>query len=115
MRSSKVLKREKIRKSIRRKVSGSAEIPRLSVFKSNKAIYVQFIDDTQGHTLLQGSSTELGKKSVNVAICREVGEKIGAKAKEKGLDKVVFDRGGYPYHGRVKALAEGVRKAGIVF
>ncbi len=112
---SKLKRRTRIRKGIRRKISGTAETPRVSVYRSNKAIYAQIIDDVKGHTLAAASSKELGKESINVSISKEVGLKLAEKAKTSGIEKVVFDRGGYPYHGKVKALAEGAREGGLKF
>jgi large subunit ribosomal protein L18 len=112
---SKTARRSRIKKGIRRKISGTAETPRISVFKSNRAIYAQLVDDLAGHTLAAASSKELGKEIVNVEISKEVGKKFGEKAKAAGIEKVVFDRNGYPYHGKVKAFAEGAREAGLKF
>lgn len=105
---------------IRKEVFGTPERPRLSVYRSLNHIYAQIIDDSRGNTLVAAStldkdlSTEKGHKG-NVSMAKKVGELIAKKAIEKGLKKVVFDRGGYLYHGRVKALAEGARKAGLEF
>lgn len=105
---------------IRKKVSGSAERPRLSVYRSLNHIYVQIIDDSRGNTLVAASTLdkdfneEKGHKG-NVSMAKKVGQLIAKRALEKGLKKVVFDRGGYVYHGRVKALAEGAREAGLEF
>lgn len=111
---NKVKRRFRIRKGIRNKIIGSAEKPRLCVFKSNTSIYAQIINDDQGHTLAAASSKELDKPGqANVEVSKSVGKKLGAIAKEKGITQVVFDRGGYLYHGRVKALAEGAREAGL--
>lgn len=112
---SKTARRTRIKKGIRRKVSGTSEAPRISVFKSNKAIYAQLVDDTKGHTLAFASSKELGKEGVNVEVSKEVGKKFGEKAIAAGAEKVVFDRNGYPYHGKVKAFADGAREAGLKF
>lgn len=101
---------------VRGRITGSTERPRLSVFRSNRDIYAQVIDDMAGATLVSASSREVkeaGLKKSDVA--GKVGEILAAKAKEKNIDKVVFDRGSYLYHGRVKALADGVRKGGIQF
>ena len=104
---------------VRKKVFGTPERPRLVVYRSLKHIYAQIIDDTIGHTLVAASSLDKefpkGKRGSNVEGARIVGELIGKKAIEKGIKKVVFDRGGYKYHGRVKALAEGARAAGLEF
>jgi len=112
---TKTARRARIRKGIRRKISGTAETPRISVFKSNKAIYAQLVDDIKGHTLTSASSRELGKSVVNIEVSKEVGKKFGEKAKAAGVETVVFDRNGYPYHGKVKAFAEGAREAGLKF
>lgn len=127
-------------KRIRAKISGTAEVPRLSVFRSNKHIYAQLINDQKGHTILSANDLELKKSerphhpfakakpnkkkksketkkplSGKVALAYQVGKLIAKKAKKQGIKKVVFDRGGYKYHGRVKALAEGAREAGLEF
>lgn len=112
---SKFERRKKIKLGIRKKISGTAESPRISVYRSNKAIYAQIIDDISGRTLAAASSKELGSEVVNVAISSEVGKKLAEKATAAGIQKVVFDRGGYPYHGKVKALAEGAREGGLKF
>lgn len=118
MATVKDLKRFKIKARIRSRVSGTAERPRMSVFRSNKEIYVQLVDDLSGTTLLAASSKEKGiaeDKSPKVDVSRKVGKLIAERAKEAGLTKVVFDRNGYLYHGRVKALAEGAREEGLQF
>lgn len=107
-------------KRIRKKVFGTSERPRLCVYKSLKYIYAQIIDDEKGHTLVAASSLEPEIKSrlsstKSVEAAEYVGRVIAERAKEKGITKVVFDRGGYPYHGRVKALAEAARQAGLEF
>ncbi len=112
---SKFQRRKRIKLGIRRKISGTAERPRLSVFRSNRAIYAQVIDDVKGVTMTSISSKEIGKDVLNIASSKEVGIKLAEKVKEAGLDTLVFDRNGYPYHGRVKAFAEGVREGGIKF
>ncbi len=117
MESLKVQRRNGVRKRIRKHIKGDASCPRLSVFRSNKQIYAQIIDDTAGHTLVSASSRDLSAdakmKKADQAL--EVGKLLGAKAVSAGLSKVVFDRGGYLYHGRVKSLAEGARSAGLKF
>ncbi len=100
---------------IRSKISGTPEVPRLNVFRSNKAIYVQIIDDVNQKTLVSASSKELNLKSNNIEAATKVGELIGKKAKDAKITEVVFDRGGYVYHGKVKALAEAAREAGLKF
>ena len=113
---NKTKRRSRIRRGIRSKISGTAESPRVSVFKSNKAIYAQLINDVDGHTLVAASSAELKKAGVlNIEVAKEVGTKLAEKAKSAGIEKVVFDRSGYIYHGRVKALAEGAREGGLKF
>lgn len=108
--------RFRIKKGIRNKISGTAQRPRISVFKSNTRIYVQVIDDEQGHTLAAASSAELGaSKNTTVELSKEVGKKIAEKAVARGITRVVFDRNGYIYHGKVKALADGAREGGLKF
>lgn len=108
--------RLRVHKRIRRKVHGTAERPRLAVYRSLKHISVQVIDDTAGRTLVAASSGEKsGATGGNVAGAKAIGKLIAERAKEKGIKKVVFDRGGYLYHGRIKALAEAAREAGLEF
>lgn len=108
--------RLRIKKGIRRKIAGTASRPRISVFKSNTNIYAQIIDDEKGHTLVAASSKELGEnKSINVELSKEVGKKLAEKASAEGITEVVFDRNGYIYHGKVKALADGAREGGLKF
>jgi len=109
--------RTRIHKRIRRKLAGSTERPRLAVFRSVAHIYAQVIDDTQGKTLVSASSVDKGGKTNggNVAAAKAIGKLVAERAKEKGIKSVVFDRGGYLYHGRVKALAEAARAAGLEF
>ncbi|HLO69003.1 MAG TPA: 50S ribosomal protein L18 [Holophaga sp.] len=114
------LARQKTKARIRGKVSGTPERPRLTIFKSLKRIYVQAVDDTQGVTVATASSLEKGlketlKNGANIAAAKAVGESIAARLKEKGITAVVFDRNGYVYHGRVKALADSARAAGLQF
>ncbi|WKN31999.1 50S ribosomal protein L18 [Porifericola rhodea] len=113
--NKKLQRRNKIRKSIRRKLSGTSERPRLSVYKSNKAIYAQIINDELGNTLAHATSVEVETKNANLDIAKAVGKKIAEKAVANGISEVVFDRGGYIYHGKVKALAEGAREGGLKF
>ena len=115
MSTNKVTRRLRIKRSIRNKISGTAERPRLSVFRSNKAIYAQIIDDTTGKTLVAASSAKLDDAKANIETSNIVGKEIAAKALEKGITQVVFDRSGYLYHGKVKSLAEGAREAGLKF
>ena len=116
---SKRDRRIRIRRRIRKKINGTAETPRLSVFRSNKHIYVQLINDVTEETITSASSNEKDiAKNTNIKkqeIAGLVGKKIAEKAKEKKIKSVVFDRGGYKYHGRVKALAEAARKEGLKF
>ena len=109
--------RLRIHKRIRRKVAGTQERPRLAVFRSLNHIYAQVIDDTQGCTLAAAASTEkdLRGKGGNIQGAKLIGQKVAERAKDKGITKVVFDRGGYLYHGRVKALADAAREAGLEF
>jgi large subunit ribosomal protein L18 len=112
------LGRERRHRRVRKKISGSAKRPRLSVFRSNRYIYAQIIDDGEGRTLVSASSREkalelAGKSKTEAA--KEVGLALARRAREKGVEKVVFERGGNLYHGRVKALAEGAREGGLVF
>jgi len=112
---SKVNRRIRIRKGIRSKISGSSLAPRLSVYRSNRAIYAQLINDENGETLVAASSKEIGGSNVTVAISKAVGLKLAEKAQSSGIQKVVFDRGGYPFHGQVKAMADGAREGGLKF
>jgi len=115
---SKGVIRRRVHKRIRRKVAGSTERPRLAVFRSVKHIYAQVIDDTVGHTLAAASSNEKKdsiKSGGNVAGAKAVGKLLAERAKDKGVKSVVFDRGGYLYHGRVKALADAAREGGLEF
>jgi large subunit ribosomal protein L18 len=112
--------RRRVRIRIREKVGGSAERPRLAVFKSGKHIYAQIIDDATGHTLAQASSLDSaiqaeGKAGANVGTAKRVGKLVAERAKSKGVAKVVFDRGGYIYHGKVRALADAAREGGLEF
>lgn len=101
---------------VRTKVSGTAECPRLNVFRSNAHIHAQIIDDVAGTTLVACNSVELKlENGGNIAAATTVGTEIAKRAQEKGIKKVVFDRGGYVYHGRVKALADAAREAGLEF
>jgi large subunit ribosomal protein L18 len=101
---------------IRGKISGTPERPRVSVFRSNRGIYVQLVDDTRGVTVVTARSQEVDASGLDkTATARKVGELLGQRARGAGIEHVVFDRSGYLYHGRVKALAEGAREAGLVF
>ncbi len=121
--ASKDQTRQKIHSRIRKKMAGSQERPRLNVYRSVNHIYAQVIDDTKGVTLVSATTVEKGKgikgdkrpTGGNVASAKEVGKLIAERAKQKGITKVVFDRGGYLYHGRIKALADAARAAGLEF
>ena len=109
--------RSRIHKRIRRKMAGTAERPRLAIFRSVAHIYAQVIDDAAGTTLVSASSVDKDGKTNggNVAAAKAIGKLVAERAKEKGVTKVVFDRGGYHYHGRIKALADAAREAGLEF
>lgn len=114
----KSLRRQRIKYTIRKKISGSAQLPRLSVFRSNTDIYVQLIDDVNGATLAAASSRVkdiAAQKGTKSEKSKMVGESIAKKAIALGLSTCVFDRGGFLYHGRVKAVAEGAREGGLKF
>ena len=114
---SKINRRAKIKRRIRKKVSGTAQLPRLTVFRSNKQIYAQLIDDTNGVTLASASSYKNDSDS-NVSKIEQaaiVGKEVAEKAIKVGIEKVVFDRNGYLYHGRVKSLADSAREGGLKF
>lgn len=109
-------RRERIKKGIRKKISGTTERPRLSIFRSNSGIYAQIIDDIKGVTVVAASTKELGEKAkLNQENSKEVGKKIAEKAASNGVGSVIFDRNGYLYHGNVKAFAEGAREGGLKF
>ena len=117
-------KRKRRHKKVRAKISGTSKVPRLCIFKSNKYIYIQLIDDEKGKTILSSddlklkktkTKTKISSSSGKVGLAREVGKIIAEKAVKKGIKKIVFDRSGYKYHGRVKALAEGAREGGLKF
>ncbi len=117
---AKTMSRNDLRKKrhlrVRKKISGTPECPRLNVFRSSSHIYAQIIDDTKGVTLVSASSLELKlENGGNVEAAKKVGAEVGKRAIEKKIENVVFDRGGYIYHGRVKALAEAAREAGLKF
>jgi large subunit ribosomal protein L18 len=109
-------RRQRIRFRIRKTISGTATNPRLSVFRSNKEIYAQLIDDVNGVTILAASSREkeIGK-GTNIEVATAVGKLVAEKALKAGIEVITFDRGGYLYHGRIKSLAEGARAAGLKF
>jgi large subunit ribosomal protein L18 len=108
-------RRKRIQLRIRKKISGTAVLPRVAVFRSNSQIYAQVIDDVKGVTLASASSLEFKGKSTKSEVASKVGASLAEKAKAAGVSGVVFDRGGYLYHGRVKALAEGAREGGLKF
>ena len=109
-------RRTRIKKGIRRKLSGTTDRPRLSVFRSNSGIYAQIIDDLKGVTVVAASTQELGDKtSLNMETSKSVGKKIAEKAVASGVQDIVFDRNGYLYHGNIKAFAEGAREGGLKF
>lgn len=118
----KIVRRKRRKKSIRKKVSGSSERPRMTVYKSNRNIYVQVIDDIQGKTICGVSTSARADKSssgvytkTNTNFASALGEKVAKEAMEKGVKKVVMDRAGYKYHGVVKAIADAARKTGLEF
>ena len=118
MSNKKTEARQKIRYRIRKKISGTSEAPRLSVFRSNSEIYAQLIDDNSGLTLASASSKQKDistQKAPKTELSKMVGKSIAQKATELGIKKVIFDRSGYIYHGRVKAVAEGAREGGLEF
>ena len=117
MKGSRAQARHRRHTRVRRKVSGTPERPRLAVHRSNRYISAQIIDDLAGHTLAAASSQEqsLRDKNLNVSTAAEVGKLLGERATAAGVSEVVFDRGGYPFHGRVKALAESARESGLKF
>ena len=112
--------RRRIHVRIRQRVHGRDQAPRLNVFRSSRHIYAQLVDDSRGHTLVSASSRDQEvrqtlKSGANVAAAKTVGLVLAKRAKEQGIDRVLFDRGGYAYHGRVKALADAAREAGLKF
>ena len=119
MKNTKTFRRNRIKQRIKKVVSGTPEYPRLSVFRSNKEIYCQVIDDVNGKTIVQISSRDKAisdlKLKSNIEISFNVGKSVAEQAVKKGIDKIKFDRGGYLYHGRVKSLAEGAREGGLKF
>lgn len=113
----KVIRRQKLKWRIRKKISGTASCPRLSVFRSNKEIYAQLIDDVNGVTLAAANSRnkDMAATGAKIDQAKAVGMKLAEVAKSKGIEACVFDRGGYLYHGRVKSLADGAREGGLKF
>jgi large subunit ribosomal protein L18 len=119
MGNTKIYRRNRIRQRIKKVISGTSDFPRLSVFRSNKEIYCQLIDDINGKTLIQSSSRDKSiidlKLATNMEVAFNVGKVIAEKAIKEGIKKIKFDRGGYLYHGRVKSLADGAREGGLKF
>lgn len=114
--SNTVLRRQRIKLRIRKAVNGTSDRPRLNVFRSNKEIYAQLIDDVSNKTILSTSSIKLNKEGkTKTEIAKEVGQVVAQLSIQAGINSVVFDRNGYLYHGRVKALAEGARESGLNF
>jgi large subunit ribosomal protein L18 len=120
--SSKNITRSRVHTRIRKKLLGTSERPRLNVYRSTNHLYVQVIDDSKGATLIAANTLEFGEAKEgkrptggNVSAAKQLGKAIAQRAKEKGISKVVFDRGGYLYHGRVKALADAAREGGLEF
>ena len=115
--TSRAVARKRRHVRVRKRVKGTPSRPRLAVFRSNRYIYAQVIDDVAGLTLAAASSLEgdLRAKNLTVETAGEVGKLVAERAKQAGIDAVVFDRGGFPFHGRIKALAEGAREAGLEF
>lgn len=112
----KASRKLRIKRGIRNKIKGTAQRPRLSVYKSNTAIYGQLIDDVNGQTLSTSSSRELGDfKNINIERSKEAGKKLAEKAVANGIAEVVFDRNGYIFHGKLKAFADGAREGGLKF
>jgi len=112
----KIYNRKKRKARCRKKIFGAAERPRLSVFRSARHIQVQVIDDGEARTLIQASSFEKGLRiSANIEGCRKIGERVARKCIEKGIQSIVFDRNGFGYHGRIKAVADGAREGGLNF
>jgi len=116
-RSTKIQGRTKRHRRVRRKIKGTAARPRLAVYRSNRYIYAQVIDDIDGRTIASASSQEPDLRSQNLSVetASKVGELVASRAKEAGIDSVVFDRAGYKFHGRVKALADAAREQGLEF
>ena len=116
MAGKNVERRTRIKMGIRKKVAGTTERPRLSVFRSNRGIFAQIIDDTKGITVASASTAELGDKAkLNIENSKNVGKKLAEKAISSGIQTIVFDRNGYLYHGNIKAFAEGAREGGLKF
>lgn len=111
----KVARRQRIKTRVRGKISGTAQRPRLSVFRSNRQIYAQIIDDAEGRTLVSASSLKMETSGSKKEVAAQVGQEIARVAIAAGIDSVVFDRNGYLYHGRIKELAEAARAGGLKF
>jgi len=116
----KKMAKERIRRRIRKKIKGTSERPRVYVFKSNRYVYTQVIDDENGHILASASTLEKefkgkNKNFKNIEACQVLGGMLADKLKQEKIERVIFDRGIYPYHGRIKAFAEAMRKGGLVF
>lgn len=112
---AKTVRRTRRKRGIRKRVAGTPERPRLTVFRSSKHIYAQVVDDLDGKTVVSASSVQLKQTGGNAAGAEEVGKAVAEKAKAAGIDQVAFDRNGFRYHGRIKALADAARKAGLKF
>jgi large subunit ribosomal protein L18 len=115
---SKTERRQRIKSRIRKVVNGTSERPRLAIFRSNKEIYAQIVDDTTGKTLVAASSRDkdiTAEKGTRIEVAALVGKAVAERAKKAGIETISFDRGGYLYHGRVKSLAEGAREGGLKF
>lgn len=116
MATTKLQRRNRVKRGIRKKISGTAQRPRLSVFRSNTNVYAQLIDDLSGHTLVSANSLQDGISGSNpVETAKAVGKALAEAAKAEGIESIVFDRNGYQYHGRIQALAEGAREGGLSF
>lgn len=113
--NTKVLKRKKIHSRIRMKVKGTGAVPRLHVYRSNKAIYASLINDLEGVTIASVKSSDVSQEGTKVEVAKRVGTLLAEKASTAGISEVKFDRGGYLYHGRIKSLADGAREAGLKF
>jgi large subunit ribosomal protein L18 len=112
---SKLVRRQKIKRRIRKTITGTSQMPRLSVYRSNKQIYAQIIDDSTGKTLVAASSYKKDLSGNKIEQAAVVGKEIAEKAVQAGIERVVFDRNGYLYHGRVKSLADSAREGGLKF
>lgn len=115
MKKNKELRRAKIKRRVRKTILGTSEQPRLSVYRSNKEIYAQIVDDQKGQTIVSASSLKSKLKGTKQEIAQSIGKEIAEKAVKEGIEQVCFDRNGYLYHGRVKSLAEGAREGGLKF